>query len=370
MIKNCVAYSEITDKFAAFDDLCDQINEMGIPKLIIFAAPDEGFDFFTTKFHKAFKKAVIVGVSTYTAFSNKGYSVGGVCALCVYDGIECAAGTLLEITHYPMRYASEVERALSELSDLDNTVCIEFSTAYGKCEELVQDTYRSVLEHKHINVVGGTAGAPLISKKTYVSVNGTVYDEASVFVLIKNLNGRILCYKENLFKPMNHYFTATDVDCDERVVYEYNNRPAADVMSSLLQVERKKLADELWLHPVGRLSGDEIYIAEPDKLGDDGSISYYSRIYNRSKLVLLEADDADKVANRTAADIRYEIESPSMTVVVNCYARTRYFEKTRKIKNFNDKLTMEYGNFVGMSGFGEQINFEHFNMTMVMAVFE
>lgn len=370
MINNCIAFSNSQDSIKAFDEVRNQIDSKGNPCLIIFSAPVEGFAYFTGEFKKAYPAATIVGVTTVVCFCNLGYVEGGLSTLAVFDGIEYSSGVILETTRYPMRYASKIDDAVKKLSDTENTVCIEFSTAQGKCEELIQDTYRNALEHRGIQVAGGTAGGPAISSKTYVSLDGIVYGEASVFVLIKNLGGRIITYKENIYKPTKHHFMATDVDCDERTVYEYDDRPAAETLALMLGVDVAHLKEALFLKPVGRITGKDLYITDVDKIMPDGSISYFARIYNRTRLVLMEMADIEKVWNETAANIQYEIEKPSMTVAINCYGRTKYFMNTGRFEAFNDKLTCEYGNFVGVSGFGEQINYEHFNKALVLAVFE
>ncbi|MBP5453041.1 MAG: hypothetical protein J6Y09_00265, partial [Lachnospiraceae bacterium] len=209
MIKNIVAYSEEQDQDKAFKEVKEKIDSGGVPKLIIFFSPAKGFVFFSKNFRSAYKKATCIGSTTYVSFSSAGNSNNALEALAVYDGIELSSGTLFEIDHYPMHYAQSIENALTKFKDYKNTVCIQFSTAKGMCEELVQDTFRYVLERRKIQVVGGTAGGENTDAKNYVSLDGEVYNNASVFVMIKNLGGKIITDKENIFKPTKHYCMAT-----------------------------------------------------------------------------------------------------------------------------------------------------------------
>lgn len=374
MIKSTAAFSDISDKTEAFNQVKEQIDRVGTnPVLIMFFSRVEGFDFFTKQFHKCYKDSTILGATTYVAFSTHGYTENGISAVAVFDGIMCAEGVIEDITTYPLRHAGEIEKAVKALPDTRNTLCIQYSSAYSNCEEMVQDTFRSVCEYHHIDVVGGTAGGPMIDDKTFVSLNGKVYGEAAVFVMIKNLNGKVYAYKENIYKPSGHFFMATDVDCEERRVYRFDDRPASEVVAEIMNVDPndpKAIKDALCFSPLGRLTGKDVYITAEDKILPDGSITYFARIYNRTRLAILELDDIERVWNETAANVKYEIEEPSFTLMVNCYGRTKNFIKAGRLDSFAKKLTDEYGVYAGLSGFGEQINYEHFNQTMVLAVFE
>lgn len=369
-MKNIVAYSEKTDALKAFEEVQKQIDQVGSPVLIIFCAPVERFNYYAEEFHSVYPKAQSIGATGYYSYTTKGYSAEALAALVVFDGIECASGALFEITHFPKRYIPSIEKAADSLSANDNTVGIAFSTAYGNCEELVQDTFREVLEKRNVPVVGGTAGGPTFSSKTLVALNGMVYEEACVFVLVRNIKGSIFAYKENIYRPTKTMITATDVDCEERIVYEYDGRPAKDVMQAVLAAKDGDMDIACADHPVGRITGDEIYITSCNNINKDGSITYFARIYNQTRLYVLEPDDVDKVWAETKAKVHAKIKNPSMTFTVNCQGRAMFFDRIQRSDDFNAFLADGFGNHVGLTGFGEQINYEHFNQTMVMVVFE
>ena len=372
MVRQIVCFSEKSDSKKAFFDIVSQIKDAGEgrkPILIIFCAPYISFTDYANDFKQFFPHSVTIGMSTFVAFSSSGFSKTGLAAMAVFEGIEVSEGTLFEVSHYPMRHKESIVKAMSRLSSLENTICFEFTTAFQNCEELVQDTFRAVLEKEKVPIFGGTAGASPEFTETYVSLNGVSYREAAVFVLIKNLQGKIRLYKENIFKPTEHYFIATDVDCDERTVYEYDYTTAAEAVASAIQVPVEELPDIIGNYPVGRIHGDIIYITDPAKVWPDGRITYYARIYNRTRLVLLEADDVDRVWNETAAKVHMD-GSISFSIVCNCMGRSTMFFKKGKFADFNSKLTGEYGDFIGFSGYGEQLNYEHQNQTLIMAVFE
>lgn len=368
-----VTYSALNTKEAVLEENIRQLEEKtsGIqPKVIFLSSDYENFSWYSSQIAARYPKASVIGMSSYVVFSSEGFSAKGLTLMALNSGIECATGVLLEVTRYPMRYAAQIEQALSQLSDLKNCCCIEVTTAFGNGEELVLDTFKSVLLEKEIPVFGGSAGSTEGTRKTLVSLNGTVYEEACVFVLLHNLNGRILLYCENMFQPTEHFFTATSVNCEERAVYEYDRRPAAAALSDALNVPMEELSEQLLTHPMGRMLGDDIYITDSEKINEDGMITYYTRIYNHTKMVLMEPDDMEQVWERTAQKVRNDTTAISFSFIVNCLSRSKYFEQEHKFYDFAKKLKQEYGPYLGVSGFGEQMNFEHLNQTMVLAIFE
>jgi hypothetical protein len=203
-----------------------------------------------------------------------------------------------------------------------------------------------------------------------VSLNGKVFDEACVFVLIHNLKGKITLYKENLYKPMNQFFTATDVDCDKRIVYEYDSIPAADFLSNKYDIPKNKLFDFLKEHPLGKIFGDEVHITEIDKINEDGSIAYFTKIFKMTKLSLLEQGDIYKEWRQTTLAVKSKVPEPSFNIIVNCCSRISFYSRKNELDSFFNLLKNEYGTYIGFSGFGEQFNYTHLNQTMVLAAFE
>ncbi|MCR4678284.1 MAG: hypothetical protein K5679_05975 [Lachnospiraceae bacterium] len=370
MVDGIVAYSELNNPEEAIEDILKQISKKGNPLLIIFCSEENPFKMYSERLKRAFPKAEIMGCTTFVSLSSRGNGRDAFAAWAITDGVAVSSGVLLETSHYPMKYSKNIDKALRALGGHKNTVCIDFSTATGNCEELIQDTFRSVLEKEGIPVAGGTAGSSDGFGATHVSLNGEVYDEAAVFLLIKNLTGKVFIYKENIYKPTDMIVTATDVDCEERVVYEFDHVPALVGLAAVLHVKLDKVVESLVEHPLGRITGKDIYITEMKGVSQDGSITYYARIYNQTKLAILEPDNVDEVWKSTATAVKANIPKPSMTYAINCYTRHLFFERHNRLEDYNEFMKKEYGQYAGMAGSGEQVNYEHFNATMVLVVFE
>lgn len=371
MKRSSVYCSDASDAKIALEEVCGKIEKEGeTPILIIFFAEYDIFIDCAQSLKSRFPNALTIGSTSYVNFCSRGNSTTGLSVMTVNSGVECTGGALFEAGRYPMNYRGHIQKALSELSSTENTCCIEFTTAFSMGEELVLDTFDSELEGKNIPVIGGSSGTHRGDTKTIVSLNGEVYIDTCVFAFVRNLEGRIAYIKENIFRPMNTFFTATDVDCEERLVYEFDNKPAAKMMEEALGAKGDALREELKNHPIGRIKDDEIFITEYNEIGDDESISYYARVYNMTRMVLLELDDIEEVWEETTARAAKMITKPSFSLVINCLSRSRMFEKDNLFESFCNTLKSGYGTYIGLSGYGEQLKNVHLNQSMLVLMFE
>lgn len=366
-----VANSILKVKEEAYKEVCGKLKSQGTsPKLIVFFSAQDDIWYYAQCLYKDFPEAISIGTTTYVNFSSEGCSKNGITAMAVYSGIECSTGQLYEVNRHPARYHMHIRNALKQLSSTENTCCLSFTTAFGHGEELVQDTFYQELGDT-IPVIGGSSGGNVMdASKTVVAMNGNLYANTCVFVFIHNLQGKIYLTKENIFKPTDKEYRVTDVDCDDYVVYEYDGIPAKYAMENALGVQYEENPQLFNEHPMGRITNNDIHITELNKINPDGSITYFSRIYNFTKMVVLEKDDFDTVWEKTHKQVKENIENPSFTICINCHSRTIMFEKDGRLKDFVAVLKKNYGKYIGVATFGEQLNFANLNQTMLLAVFE
>ncbi len=354
-----------------FSNCCKKIDEeCTSPKLIIFFSDFENLWYYAKKIKEKYPDTVSIGSSTYTFFSSYGIAARGLTAIAINSGIECSCGQIYEINKNPNDYVEHIRKAVKELSSTDNTCCLEFSTAFSKTENLVLDTLQKGLKETNIPVIGGTASAGQNQRETAVALNGDIFINTSVFVLIHNLEGRIIYYNENAYKKTDLIFTVTEIDCDEQKVYQFDNKPASTVLSRSLNVEPEQLCDRLLSSPLGCIFGDKVYTASIDKVYNDNSISFFSRIYNQTKMTVLKQMDLNTVWTQTAQYILSQIQNPSFVISINSIFRTMIFEKEQKLGDFVSKLLDFYENYIGMSSYSEQVNQQNLNQTMSLLVFE
>lgn len=368
-----VVYDQNYNKDEAVNSVVAQINEAAggrKPILIVFFANNMQFYYHASKLHEFFEDTTVIGASTGANFSARGCGPDGLTALVIFEGIQVSAGIITDISKYPMKFAGEIAKKATNVPS-KNTICMEFITSLAACEEIVLDTFREALKDTDIPMFGASSGSPDDSIMTYVSLNGTVYDEACAYIFIHNEQGRIFLKKEMAYKPTSFTFTSTDVDCEHRILYELDDRPAAAFLCDKLGIKRTKLIDYLHSHPLGHKKGDDTYIISAKDVLDDGSIECYATLYNRTSLSLMESDKPKAVWERTRKRIIDENEiKPSFCIALSCCILVDYYIGRKLLGEYCETLNNNYGEFIGMSGNGEQLDFEHLNQSNVVAVFE
>ena len=340
------------------------------PKLIIFYSDYADLWYYAKQFKEKFPEATSIGCSTCINFCTEGYSEKGVSAMAIYNGIECSSGLVYEVSRHPKNYSQHIRDALKSLTSTDNTCCVEFTTSGFRCEELVLDTFEEILNGTDIKIAGSTAGSNVDEKTSLVALNGDIYVETCAFVFIHNMKGKIQLYRENIFRPTSHQLRITDVDCEEQRVYEFEYKPAAEVLTNLLHVDKKELLQTLKINPIGRIEGDNILISEAKEVLPDDSIIYYTRLYNMTRVVLLELDHFDSVWNETQKHMTKLMPKPSFSIAVNCLSRYKLIKQEGKFDDFISRLNTILGKYIGVSGYGEQIMFNNLNQSMVLICFE
>ena len=374
-MKRCyIAQAEDKIGTNAYPQILEQLSENGeviSPSLVIFSSDNANFGWYSRMLSNSFPDATVIGTTSDVLTSNKGVTRLGINVLAVTSGIEVSPGVIFEVSRFPRRTSDAIVSALDKI-EKENTVCLEFNASTGNCEELVMDTFREVMSDTGIPLCGCTAATAVNpDKPSSVSLNGILYMDACVFAFIHNTEGAIGIVKENMFKPTKHFFTATDVDCDDRKVYEFDHKSATGVVASAMQIPEDELGANSFFHPVGRIENDDLSIIAVKELFPDGSMSFFSRIYNQTRVVLLDPiDPVEDVWADTAQKVHDIVKEPSFSFVINCFSRTRYLTETGRMGDYNDFLSKSYGDYIGVSGHGEQLNYKHLNQTMLILFFE
>ena len=366
-----IGKSRNTDAAAAVREACEGLRA---PKFIWFASGTELFEACTQELKAMFPAATVMGTTTIAVFCPEGAFKDTLQVLGIESGIECVGDVLEEADRCPLKYVKRLERCADSIGDGrgGDTICFEVSTGLIGFEELVLSTLNSVLLKRKIAVFGGTAGDRGRAEKTMVSFNGRVYDKSCVFVLLRNLGGPIHLYRENIYVPMSDVLQATKVDVRQRRVLEFDGQPAAIVEAGVHGIEPAAMgAKILDSYPLGRLVGNEMYIVANETVEENQrSMRYHARIYENSEVVVLKPADYRAVNQETIAKVRQEVPRPALSIMVNCLARTLLFEGDGYLDEFTRSMGTALGSYVGFGGYGEQLREQHFNQTMILAVFE
>ena len=374
-MKRCyIAHAEDKIGTKVYPQIEEQLSENGSivkPLLVIFTSDNANFGWYSRMLSNSFPEATVIGTTSNVIYSNKGTARTGLTVLAVTMGVSVTSGLLFEASRYPKRSADSIRKALNGFPT-DNSVCLEFNASAENCEELIMDTFRDIMKDTGIPLVGcsgSTAENP--DRPSAVSLNGILYMDTCAFVLIHNEMGKISIVKENMFKPTKHFFIATDVDCDARKVYEFDHKGATGVVANALAIPEDELSANTFFHPLGRIEDGDLSIVGVRELFPDNSMSFFSRIYNETRVELLDPiEPVEDVWADTSAKVHANIPEPSFSIIINCFSRMRYFVEQGKFAEYDRSLAEDYGDFIGLSGHGEQFMYKHLNQTMLILTFE
>ena len=161
------------------------------------------------------------------------YQIGivenGVAVIAFSDGVTAASNVLEEVSSMPVKYIRRLEQDMRTVGGASrDTVCIDFCTGNDAC---VLTTIYTALRQRGISLVGGTGD------QGKVSANGRVYQDAVAYALVRNLNGRVKTYKENIYHQLGNYsFIASDTDRANYILGSLNGKPAKLFRSGALTV--------------------------------------------------------------------------------------------------------------------------------------
>ena len=341
------------------------------PEFILFFSDGKRFAEITRAVHECFPWVLTVGSSTYASFAAGGSCMRGINIIAL-TGLRVVAGHIDEISRYPMKYKDVVKAAVGQFAGLalreDNTCCLVLNPAGTGSEELVLDTLAEGLKGLPIPVVGGSASS---EERVYgeVSLNGEVYVDSSVFVLLHTPKGHMHIAQDNLFQPTNRIFTVTQVDVENRIIYELDGHPVADVLCRCLEVPFSGLEMALKLNPLARIAGEYLFITEIASVNPDGSITTYCPTFNQSDITLLQMGDARQAAIDKLAEIHAALPVLDFSIMVNCFSRTELFLQRGWMEKFTKLMSHSLGNYIGWSSHGEQRGVYHLNWTMLILSF-
>ena len=344
------------------------------PGTILYFSPLKCFDALTGELRSRFPGTQIIGASTNYAFcDNRMQQKNPDCGTVIIgfgDSFDCYAGVIEEVCAHPVKYENRIRECLAKLDTDENTVCLEFTTAFYGGEELVLDTFADALRGHDIPVAGSTCGNEDWNSITCVSCNGKVYHDACVFMFVHNKEGRVAILKQELYEPTRKIFTADSVDIKKRIIYELNGKPAAEVLAKELHYELFELPDHFSEYALGRIVGDKTYSTDFVKITREKGLEMFASVFGGTRLCILERGKYNSCLSNLAANIRRSISEPRLVLYVNCMSLTKFYREINWLDIFNMGLGTASEKYAGISGYGEQLGRIHINKTLLAIAFE
>ena len=285
----------------------------------------------------------------------------GVGVIAFTDGVSAAANVLEQVSTMPVKFIRRLEKDIQQVGGGSrNTVCIDFCTGNDAC---VLTTMYTVLQQRGISLVGGTGG------EGRVSANGRVYQDAVVYGVVRNLNGRVKTYKENIYHQLGDYrFIASNTDRANYILGALNGKPAKQVYKSILHVTDEEILTRTFQNPFGKVNGDDTCIISIKEVNGN-ALACFRQVNDSDVLILLELGDYQAIVKNTIQQICQEFPRRSAIFSVNCLFRYKLFSEHNYMQAYLREMAA-LGCHAGFIGYGEHYNNRFVNQSMTCVVFE
>ena len=128
---------------------------------------------------------------------------------------------------------------------------------------------------------------------------GRVCRDAVAYALVRNLNGRVKTYKENIYHQMGNYsFIASDTDRANYILGSLNGKPAKQVYKSILHVTDEEILTRTFQNPFGKLNGDDTCIISIKEV-QGNALACFRQVNDSDVLILLELGDYQAITRNT-----------------------------------------------------------------------
>lgn len=340
-------------------DLQEAVRGVSNPQLIMLFSNGDQFEEHVKKLEALFPNIPsigCIGMSYDTRVVEKGVGI-----LAFSDGVSVAVNVLEQASTMPVKYIGRLEKDVAKVkASQKDTICIDFCSGNDAC---VLTTLYSVLKRKNISLVGGTGDAGK------VSANGKIYEDAVAYALVRNKNGRVKAYKENIYRQMGNYrFIASKTKKSDYILGELNGKPAKQVYQQILNVTEKEILTQTFKNPFGKINGNDTCIISIKDICKNG-LTCYRQVNDSDVLILLELGDYKEIVKNTIRQIYQDFPKISAVFSVNCLFRYLLFTENHYMQEYlNEMGTL--GNHAGFVGYGEHYNNQFVNQSMTCVVFE
>ncbi|MCR5667257.1 MAG: FIST C-terminal domain-containing protein [Eubacterium sp.] len=356
-----------SQKKSAKDAVLEATAKISSPVGIYFQSSYALLEEISARLAEKYPNIPMIGTSA-TSYVGKTVSDQILVVVAFGQGAEIKSGVLRHLSTTPLYDIEGLEQAITQLNaSADNSVCLEYCT---NDEECLVTSMNVALEKKNITLAGGTVFGVPNGKTAYVCVDGALYEDACAWMVVKNKNGRIRTYSENIYAvPQDaKRHVATEVNTAKRELIALDHQSASSVYAQETGVSGQAIVDNALQNPLGRIVGDDTYIISPYELGSGGSLISYKRVNENDTIAILELLDYDQINEQTREKIKEE-GKPSFIFSINCIYRHILFNNEHYMDRFLSNME-DVAPHVGVVGGGEQYKLQHVNQTMVAVVFE
>lgn len=376
-MKQEVAWSNKSDTDAAVSELASQIRDKSssVNLVMFFASSCYDFPKMSEAIYKLFPDSEVVGCTTSGEIGPGGFAKNTVVLTTMSDSSARVKGILIpDGNKYPITLKDDIVSAMKTCGikpggNHDDSFAITFVNGLCNVEEIMGSLLYSIIDDDDFKVLGGSAGDDLKFVETGVSLNGKVVNNGGAFIFVKTPK-KFTIVKENIFKPTGRRFHITDSDNMTRQLIALDGKPAVTEYAKTVGVPESEIGNVSLSNPIGRLFGNDIYIASIASVNNDKTFTMYCRTVPGTKVDIMEVGDVKSIMNDTVAKITESVPNPGFVFFINCILRTLRFDGNDEGRYLTDLYSRSFGKFAGYSSYGEQIDRISSNQTLVVLAME
>ncbi|NDO47591.1 FIST N-terminal domain-containing protein [Clostridium sp. MD294] len=315
----------------------------------------------------AFPHSRIIGSTSHSEYCNSDYTENSVSIMAIdkqsvedvcIQVVENIEQKQLNLHNLMQQMEAQFGGQEEIFNHFDHYVGIVLFEASAKAEETFMDSLGTASD---ILFVGGSSSTTEnnISK---VYVGDKSYNKAAVLAILKTVNGYDVLKTQSACILSERKIVVTKSDMQQRIVYEFDNRPCGEVYAEVIGVPKEQIQNYFVSNPLGIVAEGEIFVRTFDQIKQDG-ITLHCGLPEGAEINVLKIGDI--VADTKKALDSTITYSPAGVINFNCLYRT--FEM------LNKELTKQYCslfgryNSIGFSTAGEAF-LGHINETSTILV--
>lgn len=272
--------------------------------------------------------AHVIGCTTAGEFTEAGTGTGGISAIALPAATAVTVATALATfdggVDAGVRDAvADLERQLGHpLVELDpgRHIGIVLIDGLHGAEERVNEILGHVAPF--LSFVGGSAGDDLAFSETRVFAGGRTTTSGAALMVLE-LDTPFAIVKTCSFTPAGTQLRVTRADVDQRIVWEFNGRPATEVYAEVVGRPASELDASVFMAaPVGLMIDGEPWIRSPQQVVDGGGLKFYCQIIEGMDVDVMRPTD---LIGETRAAIAHAADElghpPAGGLLFNCILR-------------------------------------------------
>lgn len=318
------------------------------------------------------------GCTTAGELSNYGFSHDTLVAMSINSQrIQVGLGIYEGITSSPMNGGADaLNRAALDLGTTleaikqkpgysSNYFAFSLIDGLARVEEFVMLAMKGAAAN--IKIVGGSAADNMAFKHTVIHANGQTYTDAVLVALFEtDLPFEII--STHHFVPTDTFFTVTNANSKERIVYEMDGDLASQVYAKHLGLSEEQLDDTvLHCNPVSIKQYGQYFLRSPMEILPDGSIRFACFIEYGEQVHLMQQCCLIETTREAMTNLQATLGTVTGMVCVNCAGRYSGIVAN----HLQEEITqiLGFAPFIGFNSYGEQYNNLHMNQTLTLMAF-